>query len=172
MRLVTSTAVLLACAVSLSACGKGGDTGTQASTAAANTAASTESSAPASVSAADQQKLLASLPAPYNAADVSNGQSKFAICRSCHTLTPDGPNMTGPNLHGLFGRKAGSHPDFNYSEGVKNSGITWDAASLDKWIENPRGVVPGTKMSFAGIKNPKDRADLIGYLKTEAGDAS
>jgi len=172
MRLATSTALIFVCAVSLSACGKGGDTDTQTSTSAANTTASTETSAPAPVSDADKQKLLASLPAPYNAADLNNGQSKFAACRSCHTITPGGPNMTGPNLHGLFGRKAGSHPDFNYSEGLKTSGITWDAAQLDKWIENPRQVVPGTKMSFAGLKNPKDRADLIGYLKVNAGDAS
>jgi len=168
MRLVTSTAILLACAVSLGACSKGGDT--QANTSAANV----EASAPAAAapSAADRQKLLASLPAPYNAADLTNGEAKFAVCRSCHTITAGGPNMTGPNLHGLFGRKAGSHPDFTYSDGVKNSGITWDAATLDKWIENPRGVVPDTKMSFAGLKNPKDRADLIGYLKVNAGDAS
>lgn len=166
MRLVTSTAILIA-AVSMAACGKSGDTNTQTSTAAANVEAPA-----AAPGAEEQQKLLASLPAPYNAADLMNGQSKFAICRSCHTLTPGGPNMTGPNLHGLFGRKAGSHPDFNYSDGLKTSGITWDAAQLDKWIENPRGVVPGTKMSFAGIKDPKDRADLIGYLKVNAGDAS
>lgn len=167
MRLVTSTALLLACAVSLGACGKSEDT--QTNTAAMNT----EAPAPApQLSAEDQQKLLASLPAPYNTADLTNGEMKFAVCRSCHTLTADGPNMTGPNLHGLFGRKAGSHPDFNYSEGLKNSGITWDAATLDKWIEQPRAVVPDTKMAFAGLKNPKDRADLIGYLKVNAGDAS
>ena len=166
MRLVTSTAILIA-AVSMAACGKSGDTNTQTSTTAANVEAPA-----AAPSAEEQQKLLASLPAPFSAADVMNGQSKFAICRSCHTLTPGGPNMTGPNLHGLFGRKAGSHPDFNYSDGLKTSGITWDAAQLDKWIENPRAVVPGTKMSFAGIKDPKDRADLIGYLKVNAGDAS
>ncbi|MGE5501076.1 MAG: c-type cytochrome [Ignavibacteriales bacterium] len=168
MRLVTSTALLLACAVSLGACSKSGDT--QTSTSAANVEASAQA-APAP-SAADQQKLLASLPAPYNAADLTNGESKFAICRSCHTITADGPNMTGPNLHGLFGRKAGTHPDFNYSEGLKNSGITWDAATLDKWIAGPRDVVPDTKMSFAGLQDPKDRADLIGYLKVNAGDAS
>jgi cytochrome c len=173
MRLAVSTVALLACAISLGACSKSGDTDTQTSTSAANVAASSEASAPpAAVSPADQQKLLASLPAPYNTADLSNGQSKFAVCRSCHTLTPGGANMTGPNLHGLFGRKAGSHPDFNYSDGLKNSGITWDAATLDKWIESPRGVVPDTKMTFAGLKNPKDRADLIGYLKVNAGDAS
>jgi cytochrome c len=169
MRLVTSTALIFACAVSLGACSKGGES--QTDTSAANATASTPAAA-APVSDADKQKLLASLPAPYNAADLANGQSKYAVCRSCHSLTADGPNMTGPNLHGLFGRKAGSHPDFNYSDGLKDSGITWDAASLDKWIEQPRAVIPGTKMAFAGIKDAKDRADLIGYLKVEAGDAS
>jgi len=170
MRLVTSTALLLACAVSLGACGKGGDTDTQTSTAAANV--TSETPAAPQPSAADQQKLLASLPAPYNTADVANGETKFAICRSCHTITAGGPNMTGPNLHGLFGREAGEHEDFHYSEGLEHSGITWDAAQLDKWIENPRAVVPDTRMSFAGLKNPKDRIDLIGYLKVNAGDAS
>lgn len=168
MRLAASTA-LLVCALSLGACGKSGDTDTQTSTAGANV----ETPAPApQLSAADQQKLLASLPAPYNTADVANGEMKFAICRSCHTITPGGPNMTGPNLHGLFGRKAGEHEDFHYSEGLEHSEITWDAPTLDKWIENPHQVEPDTKMAFAGIKNPKDRIDLIGYLKVNAGDAS
>lgn len=158
MRLATSTALLLA-TVLLSACGGGADK------------TATTQPAPPALSEADKQKLLASLPAPYNTADLANGQSKFALCRSCHTIVAGGPNMSGPNLHGLFGHKAGTHGDFNHSEALKASGITWDAASLDAWLESPRKLVPGTKMAFAGIKDAKDRADLIGYLKVEAGDA-
>jgi cytochrome c len=76
--------------------------------------------------------------------------------------------MTGPHNYAVVGSKAASHEDFNYSEALKTSGLTWDAPTLDRWIENPRQVLPGTKMSFAGIKDPKDRIDLIAYLRTQA----
>jgi cytochrome c len=72
--------------------------------------------------------------------------------------------MTGPHLHGVVGRKAGSITDYNYSDAVKKAGFTWDAAHLDKWITNPRADLPGTKMSFVGMKDPKDRTDVIAYL--------
>lgn len=114
-------------------------------------------------------KLLASLPAPYNTADVENGQRVFTLCRSCHTITEGGANMTGPNLHGVFGRQAGTAPKFRYSEPVKNAGFVWDAEHLDKWLTNPRGFLPGNRMSFLGVPDPKDRADLIAYLKVETG---
>ena len=150
----------LAALLMLSACGDGGDSAPE------------QAAAPAPVSDAEKQARLASLPAPYNAADLANGQRKFAMCRSCHTLTDGGSDMTGPNLHGLFGRKAATHGEYKYSEALKASGITWDAPTLDKWVEGPREVVPGTKMAFAGIKDAKDRADLIGYLMAEAGPTS
>ena len=159
MRLAIPIAALLM----LSACGDGGDR---------EAPEHTEERASAPVSDAEKQARVASLPAPYNAADLANGQRKFAMCRSCHTLTEGGSNMTGPNLHEVFGEKAGHEDHYKYSEALKASGITWDAAALDKWIENPRGVVPGTKMAFAGIKDPKDRIDLIGYLMAEAGPTS
>nr|WP_295110808.1 cytochrome c family protein [uncultured Caulobacter sp.] len=128
--------------------------------------------APASapkVTDADKAAALAALPAPYNTGDLSNGQSKFAFCRSCHTITEGGPDMTGPNLYGVFGRKAGSKADYKYSEAVKNAGFTWDAEHLDKWLSSPREFLPGTKMTFAGIHDAKDRIDLIAYLKVETG---
>lgn len=160
MRL-TIPAALFACAV-LTACGGGGDSGTEA-------AQQAEAPKP---EATDAEKLarVASLPAPYNTADLENGRRKFGMCRSCHTLDEHGPKMTGPHLDELFGRRAGTHDDYNYSEALKQSGIVWDAAALDQWIESPRAMVPGTKMSFAGLKDPKDRIDVIGYLKAEAGD--
>lgn len=114
-------------------------------------------------------KLLASLPAPYNTADVENGQRKFALCRSCHTIAEGGANMTGPNLHGVFGRQAGAAPKFRYSEPVKNAGFVWDAEHLDKWLADPRGFLPGNRMSFLGVQDAKDRTDLIAYLKVETG---
>jgi len=129
--------------------------------------------APAKPAVSDAEKLarVAALPAPYNTADLENGRRKYGLCRSCHTLAEDGPRMTGPHLDDLFGRKAGTHEHFRYSEALAASNITWDAASLDAWIENPRAMVPGTKMAFVGLKDPQDRIDLVGYLRAETEDA-
>jgi cytochrome c len=125
--------------------------------------------APAATAEADKTALLASYPAPYNTADLGNGEAKFALCRSCHTIQPGGANMTGPNLHGVFGRKAAQVDKFKYSDALKTSGIVWDAAHLDEWLAKPQTYLPGTKMSFAGLKEPKDRVDLIAWLMTETG---
>jgi cytochrome c len=110
------------------------------------------------------KKLVAELGPDYAGADVVNGRTKFELCRACHTIVKDGPNMTGPNLYGVFGAKAGSKT-FNYSDALKASAITWDAASMDKWITSPRDDVAGTKMSFPGMPDPKDRRDVIAYVK-------
>ena len=127
--------------------------------------------APAAPPAAEVDKaaLLASYPAPYNAADLANGEAKFALCRSCHTIQPEGANMTGPNLHGIFGSKAAQREKFKYSDALKDSGIVGDAAHLDEWLAKPQTYLPGTKMSFAGLKEPNDRRDLIAWLMVETG---
>ena len=110
--------------------------------------------------------LLADLPPAYAAADLANGRARFEQCRACHTIAADGPNMTGPNLYGVFGKPAGTnHPNYTYSAGLKGSGQTWDAATLDKWITDPRAVVPNTKMSFPGFPSASDRRDVIAYVK-------
>lgn len=119
--------------------------------------------------AAEKAALLAALPAPYNLADLENGRRAFARCRSCHTITEGGPNMTGPNLYGVFGRRAGAHPDFNYSAAMTEADFVWNDERLDDWLENPRTFLKGTKMSFAGIPDPTDRRDLIAFLKVETG---
>jgi cytochrome c len=119
--------------------------------------------------AAEKQAILASLPAPYNSADLANGRAKFALCRSCHTITPGGANMTGPNLHGVFGRPAGGSPDFKSSEALQKAGFVWDAQHMDPWLAQPRTYIPGTKMTFVGMKNAKDRTDLIAYMMVESG---
>ncbi|NMN03090.1 MULTISPECIES: c-type cytochrome [unclassified Novosphingobium] len=91
--------------------------------------------------------------------------STWARCAVCHDNTKGGPNKIGPNLYGVVGKKAGTHaPTFKYSDGLKKSGLTWNAATLDKWIENPRALVPGTMMAFPGLKDPAKRAELVGYL--------
>jgi cytochrome c len=159
MRAKTSALVILAATALLAACGKSQTGSTSASGDAAP--------APAEPTPEQAKALIATLPAPYNAADLDNGKHKFAQCRSCHTVAQGAPNMTGPNLWGVFGRKAGSLNSFAYSDGMKAAGWTWDAARIDKWISDPRGNIPGTKMTFYGIKDAKDRVDVVAYLKSE-----
>lgn len=120
---------------------------------------------------ADRATRVAALPAPYDQADLDNGRAVFARCRSCHTVTEGGPNMTGPNLFGVFGRLAGGQSRYNYSTAVKTAGFTWDAERLDHWLENPRTFLRGTKMSFPGIPDADDRRDVIAWLKVETGYA-
>jgi len=154
MRLVAALATVGACLL-LTACGDADSP--------QETAAPTQPAVP-SVPA----PKLEDLPAPYNTADLAKGKAKFAMCASCHTIKEGGANMTGPNLHGVFGRKAGSLPDFNYSDAIKEAGFIWDADKLDHWLAEPRTFMPGTKMTFAGLKDEKDRIDLIGYLTLES----
>ena len=123
----------------------------------------------AKLSDAEKQTLLVSFPAPYNTADLANGEAKFALCQSCHTITPGGANMTGPNLHSVFGKKSASNPDFKYSDALKGAGWLWDADKLNQWLEKPQTFLPGTKMTFAGLADAKDRTDLIAFLMVETG---
>lgn len=159
MRRLVVTAIALSLAASLAGCGK---SQTQSQDQSAQSGASEQAQAAPTME--EMKKIQASLPAPYNTADLANGEAKFQMCTSCHSIAPGGPNMTGPHLHGVVGRKAGSVPDYNYSDAVKNAGFTWDAAHLDKWIAGPRDVFPTTKMTFVGLKDPKDRTDVIAYL--------
>jgi cytochrome c len=99
------------------------------------------------------------------AQDVANGEKAFGLCRACHQIGPNAKNTIGPELNGVVGRKAGSVEGYNYSDANKESGITWDEATLAEYIKDPRGKVPETKMVFAGIKDDKRVKDLIAYLK-------
>lgn len=112
-------------------------------------------------------KIVAALPAPMNTADLANGAKQYAKCKSCHSISPDKKNLTGPTLHGVYGRKNATVADYTYSDAMKAHAVTWDFKSLDEYIAAPPTVVKGTKMAFAGIKNEKDRVDLIAYLKVE-----
>jgi cytochrome c len=107
--------------------------------------------------------MIAAAPIAANAADADAGKTVFNKCKACHQVDK---NAVGPHLSGVVGRKAGSVEGYNYSSALKASGITWDEASLDKWLQGPSKDVPGTKMIFAGIKDQTDRENLIAYLKT------
>jgi cytochrome c len=158
MRAAPSLLVLALCAA-LAGCGQG------ASSSSAG-AGDSVVPAPPTPPTADQIKTeVASLPAPYNSGDYEAGKNVFAQCAACHTATEGGPNMTGPNLYGIFGRKQGTAPNFYYSDGLKARGETWDAAKIDTWITNPRALVPDTHMTFPGLHNPTDRINVIAYLK-------
>jgi cytochrome c len=109
--------------------------------------------------------MFSSVTTAYAAPDLANGAKQFNKCKSCHTIVKGGKNLIGPNLNGLFGRKSGSVTGYNYSPAMKAAGVTWNDAKLDVYLTDPKAMVKGTRMSFAGIKNAKDRTDLIAYLK-------
>lgn len=116
------------------------------------------------------------LLSPVGAADgnPAHGQRIFGACAACHSLEPE-RNMTGPSLAGLWNRKAGTLPSFTrYSAALKSSGLIWSDKTLDEWITDPQHLVPGNVMTFTGIKNAQQRADLLAFLKkaAEPGQAS
>jgi cytochrome c len=99
--------------------------------------------------------------------EAQEGEKVFKkFCMACHTVEP-GKNKIGPSLAGVVGRKAGTAPGFQYSDAMKNSGITWDEAALDKYLSDPKAAVPGNKMAFAGVKKPEERKDVIQFLETK-----
>jgi cytochrome c len=102
--------------------------------------------------------------------DADAGKQVFKKCHACHNVGESAKNAVGPILNGIVGRKAGSVEGYNYSDANKSSGITWDAATLDVYLTNPKAKVPGTKMAFPGLPNDKDRADVIAYLSTFGPD--
>jgi len=104
------------------------------------------------------------------AADPAAGEKVFAKCVSCHTINQGGANGIGPNLYGIIDKPVGKHAaGFAYSSDLAGHGGAWDYATLDAWLHSPKGLVPGTKMSFAGLSKPEDRANVIAYLKANGG---
>ena len=103
-------------------------------------------------------------------ADVSKGEKVFAKCTSCHTINQGGPNGIGPNLYGTIGVPMGEGKNgYAFSSALSGHGGNWTYENLDHWLTSPRSFAPGTKMSFAGLSNPQDRADVIAYLKANGG---
>ncbi len=106
-----------------------------------------------------------SMPVAH-AQDAEAGKAVFkAICNLCHEAV-EGKNRVGPSLYGVVGRKSGTLPGFNYSEVVKGAGMIWTEETLDKWINSPQTTVPGTRMTYSGLKDDKKRHDVIAFLNT------
>ena len=99
------------------------------------------------------------------AADAAAGEQSFKKCLVCHSIGPDAKNKVGPAQNGLDGRKAGTVEGFNYSDANKNSGITWNEQTFKQYIKAPQAMIPGTKMTFAGITDPQEGDNLWAYLK-------
>lgn len=102
------------------------------------------------------------------AADADAGKAIFKRCQICHRIEADAPASLGPNLHGVFGRKAGTVAGYEYSEAMKNSGVVWDDDTLRKYLSDPKGFVAGNKMAFPGIKDQTEMDNLLAYLKQAA----
>ncbi|MGB6087422.1 c-type cytochrome [Parvibaculum sp.] len=104
--------------------------------------------------------------------DPAKGAKIFARCKACHTVEAGGPDRIGPNLHGVFGRTAGTKDGFNFSKAMVakgEEGLVWSEKTLFEYLHKPSAMVPGTSMSFPGIKKDDDVKDLIAYLKQETG---
>ena len=108
--------------------------------------------------------------AAQSAGDPVAGAAKAKICKTCHQFGEGAHNAIGPVLNGVVGRKAGTYPGYNYSEANKNSGITWDEATLKVYLKKPQAKVPGTKMTFPGFENETDIDNVVAFLKTLGPD--
>ena len=109
---------------------------------------------------------VAGLAPTAHAADPAAGKTVFSsLCSICHSAQP-GKNGVGPTLFGIVGSKTGAVPGFHFSPANQNANQTWDAATLDKYLQSPRTVIPGTTMTYGGLKDDTKRADLIAYLAT------
>ena len=103
-------------------------------------------------------------------ADIAKGEAAFKKCAACHTIAQGGPNGIGPNLWASMGKPHGHVAGFSYSDALKSVPGNWDFEGMDKWLANPKKYAPGTKMTFAGLGNPEERANLILYLNSQGSN--
>ena len=121
-----------------------------------------------SAATATAAALFMAAPAAAQEGNAEDGAEVFKKCRACHDVGPEAKNKVGPSLNDIIGRKAGTIEGFSYSEANKSAGskgLVWTEDVLSKYLENPLAFMPGTKMAFAGLKDPQDRKDLIAFLK-------
>jgi cytochrome c len=100
----------------------------------------------------------------FAAADLKRGELLSLACAACHTLRAGEKTLVGPNLHGIFGRPAGTLPDFAYSPALRASGLVWTPRAVEAWLADPQRFVAGTTMAFTGLQSAEDRRDLIAFL--------
>lgn len=160
-----------ASALLLAACGgEAGDDGSAQSAeieapTQTTTDATVEEAAP-SVPAADDVATVDGTTLADFTGDAANGENAFLQCKACHVVD-EGVNRVGPSLAGIIGRKAGTVDGFSYTEANANSGNVWTPEKMFQYLEDPRRVIPGTRMAYAGLKDGQKRADLIAYLQAQ-----
>jgi len=178
MRRCATKALLGAAALALGACGPVAPAGRSpgAAAAAGATAASSggtgsppfvAASTPtaADFRAGDGKTAAERLADPrYAGSDLRRGELLSLACQACHTLEAGAPDNIGPNLAGIFGRRAAARPQFMYSEALRGSGIVWTPAAVEAWLADPAGFLPGNLMPFAGYRSAEDRRDLVAFL--------
>lgn len=103
-------------------------------------------------------------------ADVGAGEQQFKKCAACHTINQGGANGLGPNLFGIMGQSVAGKPGFAYSDALKAHGGTWDWETMSAWLQSPKNFAPGTKMTFAGLSKPEDRANLLAYMNAQGSN--
>ena len=116
-----------------------------------------------------QPAAASDLDARLAAANMKRGQLLYVVCKACHDVEAGLPHKVGPNLHGMFGRKAGTAEGFKYTDAMAKSGLVWTPQTMDEWLRQPGALVPGNGMAFAGIANDADRASLIAWLLANSG---
>ena len=167
----TALVPIAALVLALAACGGGDDSATPLATdtaAPTDTASATDAATPAPTAPPSETPSATPTPTPSASASATSAAvsepAAFAVCKACHSIEP-GKNGIGPSLAGIWGEKAGLVPGFEFSEAMKSSGLTWNQATLDRYLTDPRGVVPGTKMAFGGVADAAKRQAIIDYLR-------
>jgi len=174
MRFASKSAAALALVFTLAACGGGAEQTDEA--AGVDAPAATDTAAPvaaatstdAATPAPTDTATATATPTPTAAASPTTAAATepaaFAVCKACHSVEP-GKNGIGPSLAGIWGEKAAAVPGFEFSQPMKDSGLTWNQATLDRYLTDPRGVVPGTKMAFGGVADAAKRQAIIDWIK-------